>query len=167
MLHLGVTVSSKRLIMKKALVIIYGREYIHPLNSNKTDDFPKIHATFGCNWGWTGDCSRAYGPSVRSDAHPLVNMPQAMIKCLKAFAKRKMIGIWCGCVLLLLLWKQICEVIPVLCRLPAWFLMLPTACTQYITYASIFLESSFTQRKTCGSVGVSFLVFNGIFHVTV
>lgn len=159
MLHLGVTVSFKILIMKKTLVIIYGREYIHPPNDNKTDEFPKIHATFGCNWGGTGDCSRAYGPRICSNAHPLVNMPQAMIKCLKAFVNRKMICVWCGCVLLLLLWKRICKVIPV-------FLMLPTVCLQHITYISISLEASFVQRQMCGSVGVSFLVFNGIFHGT-
>lgn len=133
--------------MKKALVIIYGREYIHPPNDNKTDDSPKTHATFGCNWGGTGDCSRAYGPRICSNAHPLVNMPQAMIKCLKAFVNRKMICVWCGCVLLLLLWKRICKVIPV-------FPMLPTDCMQHITYISISLESLFVQRQMCRSVGV-------------
>lgn len=91
MVHLGIAASFKRLTMKKAAVIIYGREYAPPLNDNKTDDIPQIRATFGCNCVRTGDCSRAYGPSVRSDAHSLVNMPQAMIKCLKAFVNRKMI----------------------------------------------------------------------------
>lgn len=91
MVHLGIAASFKRLTMKKAVVIMYGREYAPPLNDNKTDDIPQIRATFGCNCVRTGDCSRAYGPSVRSDAHPLVNMPQAMIKCLKAFVNRKMI----------------------------------------------------------------------------
>lgn len=66
--------SFKRLTKKKALVVIHGKEHIHPPNDKETDDFPKISATFGCNRGGTGDGSRAYGLSVCSDAHPLVNI---------------------------------------------------------------------------------------------
>lgn len=80
--------------------------------------------------------------------------------------KEKMICVWCGCVLLILLWKRICKVLPVLCSLSTCFLILPTACMQNITYISIFLDSSFIQRQTHESAGVSFLVFNVIFHGT-
>lgn len=45
------------------------------------------------------------------------------------------------------------------CGLPAWFLVLPTACMQHSGCISSFLESLFIQVQTRGSAGDCFLVF--------